>query len=89
MGRERLGFAAVNDVEQIDIVVPSSNLNNRIVTAKVSSFLSIAMQLRLNSHILNDLVQLFSKTSNILRKPSWLIVSNVFGLLRRCNALFI
>lgn len=70
MGRERLGFAPVNDVEQIDVVVPGANLDNKSDTAKVSSFFSMAMQLKLNSQILNDLVQLLSRTSNILRKPS-------------------
>jgi hypothetical protein len=45
---ERLGFAAVDNVKDIDIVVPGSDLNRANCTANTSSDLSITMELKLN-----------------------------------------
>lgn len=70
MCRERLRFAAVDDVEDVDIVVPCANLNNENYTANTSSDFSITIELRLNSQILKDFVQFFSRTSNIFKNPS-------------------
>ena len=89
MGGEGLRFAAVNDVEYVDIVIPCPDLDRGMLTANTSSDLSMTMELRLNSQILNDLVQFFYTTSNIFRKPSCPIVSRVLGLLFRCRARFI
>ena len=58
MSREGLRFAAVNDVEDVDVIVPCPDLNEEASTAKTSSDLSITIVLRLNSQILNDFVQL-------------------------------
>lgn len=58
VSREGLRFAAVNDVEDVDVIVPCPDLNEEASTAKTSSDLSITIVLRLNSQILNDFVQL-------------------------------
>jgi hypothetical protein len=70
VGGEGLRLAAVHDVEDVNVVVPGSDLNEGRVTAKTSSDLSITIELRLNSQILKDFVQLLSITSNIFKKPS-------------------
>lgn len=85
----RLWFTAIYDIEDINIVIPCTNLANKIITAKTSSAFSMTIELKLNSHILKDFVQLFSKTSNIFKKPSCPMVSNVFGFVFRCIALLI
>jgi hypothetical protein len=89
MGREWLGFATIDDIKDVDVVVPGTDLNKAILTAKTSSDLSMTIELKLNSHILKDFVQFFSKTSKIFKKPSWPIVRRVLGLLLRCKALLI
>jgi hypothetical protein len=70
VGGEGLRLATVNNVKYINIVIPCTNLHKLMLTAKTSSDLSMTIELRLNSQILNDLVQFFYTTSNILRKPS-------------------
>lgn len=81
MSSIRLRFTAIYNIEDINIVIPCANLTNKIITAKTSSAFSITIELKLNSQILNDFVQLFSKTSKIFKNPSCPMVSNVFGLV--------
>ncbi len=89
MSSIRLWFTAVNNVKDINIVVPCTNLTSKISTANTSSAFSITIELKLNSQILNDFVQLFSKTSNIFKNPSCPIVKSVFGFVFRWIARFI
>ena len=70
MCRERLRFASVDDVEDVDIIIPGADLYKAIFTAKTSSDFSMTIALRLNSQILKDFVQFFSTTSNIFKNPS-------------------
>lgn len=85
----RLRFTAIYDIKDINIVVPCANLTSKRITANTSSGFNITIELRLNSQILKDLVQLLSKTSNIFKNPSCPIVSNVFGFVFRWIALLI
>lgn len=85
----RLRFTAIYNIKDINIVIPCTNLTYQIITAKTSSAFSITIELKLNSQILNDFVQLFSKTSKIFKNPSCPIVSKVFGFVFRWIALLI